>query len=141
MSQYEVTDDGRRLADAHERARLEGGVGRWIAARLSDGGTAGEVFDRRDQAVRHHSTDHMYVQIQPGPMPPAEATALIAVHRRAREAGFDFTDPHQQPQAPMSGPLPTTAAARLAARGFVIPNRRDRRDNARLQRIQRYIGH
>lgn len=127
MSQYEVTDDGRRLADAHEVARLAGGTGRWIAARLSDGGTAGEVFDRRDQAVRHHSTDHMYVQIQPGPMPPQEATALIDVHRRALAAGWDFTDPNQQPQAPLSGPLPTTVDARLAARGFVLPNREDRR--------------
>jgi hypothetical protein len=123
VSQYPITDDGRRLADAHEAARREGAVGRWIAPALGGGGTDGTVYDTREDAVKHGGSLVFYVQIQPGPMPPADATALLEIHRSAHAAGFDFTDPAQQPMRPTSGPLPTNRAARrLAARGFHLPS-------------------
>lgn len=121
MSQYTVTDDGRRLSDAHEAARVAGGVSRWLAVRLSDGGTDGQVYDERPDAVKYGGDHCFYVQVQPGPMPPADGSGLLELHRRAKAAGFDFTDPAQTPMRPTSGPLPDTIAARMSMRGFQLP--------------------
>lgn len=125
MSQYPETTDGRRLADGHNVARMLGGVGRWLAVQLATGATGPttEIYETRADAVRHGGEHAFYIQVHPGHMPPAEATALLDLHRRAAAAGFDFTDPAQQPLAPMSGPLPTqSAAGRLLAAGFHFPN-------------------
>lgn len=133
MSQHHVTDEGRRLSDAVTAARLLGGEGRWIAARLSDGGTDGAVYDTRADAVRHqlHETLCAYVKIPPGPMPPAEATAFLALNRRIYDAGYRLSDPDGGAPPPM----PTTAlglSQALAstahrARGLARISRRGRR--------------
>lgn len=89
-----ITDAGRRMADAHEVARVAGGHGRFIAVRLSDGWSNGDVYDTRDDAVRHQSGFaelYAYVKVQPGPMPPAEATRWIDFHKRAADAGMPLT--------------------------------------------------
>lgn len=134
MSQHTISDEGRRLSDAVTVARLAGGEGRWIAARLSDGGTDGEVYDTRADAVRHqlHETLCAYVKIPPGVMPPAEATAFLALNRRIYDAGYRLSDP-----AGAAPPMPTTAlglAQALAnapaahrARGLAAVQRRGKR--------------
>jgi hypothetical protein len=90
----EITDAGRRMSDAHEMARVAGGVGRYIAVRLDDGYCDHTVYDDRDDAIRAKGAFrelYAYVKVHPGPMPPAEATAWIALHRRAADAGMPLT--------------------------------------------------
>jgi hypothetical protein len=123
-----ITDAGRRMSEAHEAARAAGGIGRFIAVRLSDGHCDGDIYDTRDDAIRLKSgfaSLYAYVKIQPGQMPPGEATAWIALHQRAADAGMPLTGP--SPVLP-TGPgtdrllLPHQHAR---ARGFARILRRD----------------
>lgn len=89
-----ITDAGRRMAEAHEVARLAGGHGRFLAVRLDDGHCDGTIYDTRDDAIRHKGgfrTLYAYLKVNVGPMPPAEATAWIDLHKRAVEAGMPLT--------------------------------------------------
>lgn len=94
-----ITDAGRRMADAHELARLAGGQGRWLAVRLDDGRAHGDgtIYDTQADAVRHVGTSfdelYGYVKIAPGPMPPAHATRLLELFSEFKRAGFRLTDP------------------------------------------------
>lgn len=101
----ELADAGKRLAEAHDLALLCGGAGRWIAARLSDGGTDGHIYDRRDQAVRHqlHETQCAYVCVQSVRMPAAEAAQLIKITREAYDAGFRIQGPDDPRHIGMEG--------------------------------------
>lgn len=115
-----VSDDGKRLSEAVRKAIAAGGRERWIAARLSDGGTDGNVYDTRRDAVRHqlHEDQCCYVLVPPGgDMPPHEATAYLKFHRLRQEAGISMVDPEAQAPAPLMAP----------AVGIVVPNRADRR--------------
>lgn len=91
-----ITDEGRRMAAAHQLARAVGGMGRWIAVRLSDGGTDGAVYDTRMDAITHqlHERQCYYCQIQPGTMTEREATAIIAAVRQVYATGkVDLASP------------------------------------------------
>jgi hypothetical protein len=107
-----ISDEGRRLSDAVTLAVSLGGVGRWVAARLSDGGTDGNIYDTRADAVRHqlHEDQCCYVMIPPTGMPPAEATQYIVFNRGRVAAGLKMVDPEQQAAPPL-----------------IMPNRADRR--------------
>lgn len=132
-----VTDDGKRLHEAVAKAIAAGGRERWIAARLSDGGTDGNVYDTRADAVRHqlHEDQCCYVLVPPGgDMPPHEATAYLDFHRRRQAAGMSMVDPEAQAPMPLIAP----------ATGIVIPgkpfeNRAERR--GRNQGFGRGAGH
>lgn len=112
VSGMPVTDEGRRLSDAVQLAVALGGAGRWVAARLSDGGTDGNIYDTRTDAVRHqlHEDQCCYVLIPPTGMPPVEASGFIEFNRRRVAAGMKMVDPEQQ------APMP-----------LIMPNRADRR--------------
>lgn len=137
MSQYPITSDGRRLSEAHEAARAAGGAGRWLAVRMSDGATTGDVYDTRPDAVRHGGDHHFPVKVNPGPMPAAEASGLIELHRRAAAQGVRWIDPDDCPTSPImptSGPLPVEAAPALFVPPpslYVPSNRRERRSARR----------
>lgn len=91
-----VSDEGKRMAAAHELARAVGGVRRWIAVRLSDGGTDGAVYDTRADAVAHqlHERQCYYCHVQPGTMTAREATAIIAAVRQIYATGkVDLSSP------------------------------------------------
>lgn len=96
---YPVTDRGRRLSDHVNAARSIGGEGRWIAARLSDGGTDGTVYDSKSDAVRHQldETQCAYLTVPPAPMPPHEATAYLELHERMYASGYRLQDPDTTP--------------------------------------------
>lgn len=121
MGQHPETDDGRRLADAHNAALAGGGRGRWIAARLSDGGTDGVIYDVRADAVRHqiHETQCAYIRVHPSRMEPAEGTAILRVHREAYDAGYRMVDPADSPLMASRGPVitPNRAQRRAMMRG------------------------
>jgi len=61
-----------------------GNVGRWVACRLSDGGTDGVVYDHKLDAARHqlHPLQCMYVLVDPMGLPVGAAAALLSATRR-----------------------------------------------------------
>lgn len=112
-----VTDEGKRLSEAVTLAILSGGRGRWIAARLSDGGTDGNVYDTREDAIRHqlHEDQCCYVKVPPaGEMPPLEATGYIEFNRRRVKAGMRMVDPEAAAPMPLALPSFANRAARRA---------------------------
>lgn len=89
------SDQARRLSDIMGQAASDGHRGKWLAVRLSDGGTDGVVYDSRADAVRFqlHETLCCYVQVQTGGMQPHEAEAFIQFHRKVYDAGYRLQDP------------------------------------------------
>jgi hypothetical protein len=112
-----VTDEGRRLSDAVTLAVSIGGAGRWVAARLSDGGTDGTVYDTRTDAVRHqlHEDQCCYLMIPPTGMPPQEATAYLKFNRARVAAGMKMVDPESAGPIPLMLPTFQNRASRRAA--------------------------
>ena len=108
-----------RFSEAATQGLVDGKVGRWIAARLSDGSTDGVYYDSRAEAVSHqlHESLCCYVIITPNGMNPQQAESILKFYRYAYNNGFRITDP----QAP-DFILPTTnedmasQLARLAKR-------------------------
>jgi hypothetical protein len=88
----EYSDEAKRASDAVNLALLadkEGNVRRWIAIRLSDGGSDGIVYDNVADAANHqlHYQMCMYIQIQYGGMSPKEADVMLRYHRQVYDAG------------------------------------------------------
>lgn len=108
------SDAARRCSDVVNQAVVDGHRGKWLAVRLSDGGTDGVAYDRRSDAVRFqlHETLCCYVQVPLGGMQPHEAEAFISFHRKVYDAGHRLQDP--------DGPAP------------VMP--------ARMEDLARYLG-
>lgn len=93
-----LSDAGKRLSDAVALALLAdpvGNVGRWIAARLSDGGTDGVVYDSKPDAMRHqlHPTQCAYVCLDPMGITPRVAVVLLNATRKVyeRDGGIRVT--------------------------------------------------
>lgn len=91
-----VTDAGRRMADIVRQAMVDGHAGRWLAIRLSDGGSDGVTYGARADAVRHqvHETQCLYLKVPPGgSMSDRDATRYLEVHRQMYDAGMRLIDP------------------------------------------------
>jgi hypothetical protein len=71
--------------------------GKWVACRLSDGGSDGIAYDTRAQAVRHqmHWSLCCYVRIPPFGvrLTAREAESYLSLHRSMYDAGFRLQDP------------------------------------------------
>lgn len=117
-----ISDAGRRAADIINLHRIAGGVGRWVALRLSDGGSDGALYDSKPDAVDHqlHETQCAYTCVPPGPATPAEMTQWLDLNRRAYDAGYRLHEP-DAPQ--LVAPTRPGRAALLAH----SPNRAARR--------------
>jgi hypothetical protein len=94
------SDAARRCADiVNSVAIIENAVGnynqRWVAIRLSDGGSDGETYASKADAVRHqlHESLCAYVLVPPTGMEAREAEIFLNFHRKAYDAGFRTTDP------------------------------------------------
>ena len=115
---HPITDEGRRLAEAHELVRGQGGEGRFICVRLSDGRAEGDpidVFDTFADLARHwDDAHHAPLCVSPGPMPPAEGTAWLTMMRRLADQGWKLTDPDTPRAVPSLAP---PASPRPAAGG------------------------
>lgn len=130
---FKVTDRGKRLAEAVRVARAAGGEGRWIAARLSDGGTDGAVYDDRAAAVRHqlHETQCAYLKVPPAPMPDHEASGWLDLNERAYDAGMRLEDP-AGPQPMLTGH--STMIMPGGGKSRTANNRAQRRMEERIMR-------
>lgn len=83
-------DSAYRCSDIIRQAIVDGHQGRWMAIRLSDGGSDGVVYDSRSDSVRHqlHETLCAYVRIPWDDLSPQAAERFLAVHRQVYDAGL-----------------------------------------------------
>ena len=97
-----LKDAGKHCSDAVNFAALMGGTGKWVAARLSDGKTDGNVYDTKADAIRHqlHEFQCAYIKIPPGGMPAEDAARYLDVNRILYENGMRIADPDASPIMP-----------------------------------------
>lgn len=98
MHPFGHADSARRMADTinlHWTIQQWGAIGKWVAIRLSDGGSDGVLYDKKREAVRHqlHEYQCAYVRIIRDQMSVCEAHTFLEVSRRAYDAGFRLSDP------------------------------------------------
>ncbi|MER6059483.1 hypothetical protein [Streptomyces albidoflavus] len=99
-------DAARRCSDAVNFQLTVNGTaafGKWVAVRLSDGGSDATLYDTKKDAVRHqlHETLCAYICITPGGMNPSDALSFLRTNRRLYDAGMRLSDPDRQVQMPL----------------------------------------
>lgn len=92
------SDAAKRMSDATrlawEALGWDGTVGKWMAFKLEDGSTNNDVYDRKQEAVRHNDEfRHCFIRLHPFGMNPCEAQIMLKIHRDAYDAGFRLADP------------------------------------------------
>jgi hypothetical protein len=92
------SDAARRASDMvtmHMLADREHAVGKWVALRLSDGGSDGTLYNYRADAVRHqlHESLCCYLKIPPDGLTPRSAEIFLKFNRSAYDTGLRMTDP------------------------------------------------
>ena len=86
------SDAAKRMSDiitTHHLADPAGNRGRWVAIRLSDGGSDGVLYDSLTDAAwaQLHYRQCLYYRIRTGPPGPRECDVWLAYHRRVYDAG------------------------------------------------------
>ena len=99
-------DAARRCADTITgllAEHKENAFGKWVAVRLSDGGTDGIMYDTKQEAVRFqiHEMLCAYVCILPTGMPIDDALDFLRINRKLYAAGMRISDPDRHVQMPM----------------------------------------
>lgn len=95
-------DAGRSCAEAVNLALLLGGMGRWIAVRLSDGKSDGNIYDTKWDAIRHqlHEFQCAYIKIPPGGMDIDHGARYLEVNRKLYDKGMRIADPDREAVLP-----------------------------------------
>lgn len=93
-----ISDEARRCAESvniHLRINGPSAIGRWVAIRLSDGGSDHNLYDSKSDAVRHQLNEFFcgYVCIPPNGMSEEDAQGWLRAMRRLYDAGFRIADP------------------------------------------------
>lgn len=88
---------GRRCSDLVRQKIVDGHAGRWLAIRLSDGGSDGVPYDSRRDAILHqlHESLCAYVKIPKDNMPEVEAIRWLEIQRQLYDNGLRMIDPEQ----------------------------------------------
>ena len=73
-------------------------IGAWVAVRLADGGSDGNLYRSKREAVRHQADEFLcaYFSYRGAPngfASPKEAATWLEYNRRAYDAGFRTPDP------------------------------------------------
>lgn len=94
----QVSDRAQRVSDTvnnHLVGTLGGAAGRWVAVRLSDGTSDGQLYDTKSDAVRHqlHETQCAYICITPDGMSPSSAALYLRFTEGLYAAGARVADP------------------------------------------------
>lgn len=91
----QASDEARRMADAVNLARIAGAIGMWLAVRLQDGRTDGNIYDSRAAAIEHQPRPDLctYVQVPPSGMSDWEGQALLDYWRALRAHNVRDDDP------------------------------------------------
>lgn len=95
VAEPRYSDAARRCSDLVNLHAVCGHVGHWLAIRLSDGGSGSDVYDTREDAIRHQLRPEYctYVQIAPDGMNPREAEAVLNYWRTLVDHGVRDDDP------------------------------------------------
>lgn len=99
-------DAARRCADAYNEQLEEHGMnapGKWIAVRLSDGGSDGVLYPTKGDAVRFqlHENQCAYISLLPNRLSVEDAASILRVHRKLYDANARISDPDKHVQLPM----------------------------------------
>ena len=88
-------DAALACSDAVRQAIVDGHAGRWLAIRLSDGGSDGIAYDSKRAAVRFQLHEQLcaYVRVPLDDMSPRAAEAFLRVNRACYAAGMRLADP------------------------------------------------
>lgn len=120
-STQQYSDRARRGSEAVTLAMLGTGreaVGKWMALKLSDGGSDNKLYDTKGDARRHqlHPQQCAYVMIPPDGMSPRQAENYLRFVESLYDAGADISDPERQVQMPSTMPT-ARGLIRAIARG------------------------
>lgn len=102
MADEPLTEAAKRAYDVialHYTAIGEQCVGKWVALNLSTGGSDGDLYDNREQAIRHNPDYHCYICIPPT-FSPKEIETFLRFSRALFTAGMrvpDMTREHVMP--------------------------------------------
>jgi len=101
----EAYDAARRCADAFNFQLAVNGMdacGRWIAVRLSDGGSDARLYDTKAEAIRYQVHENLcaYICIIPGRMSVEDAASILRVHRTLYDNNARLADPDTHLQMP-----------------------------------------
>lgn len=87
---------------------------KWVAIRLQDGGSDGNLYDSREDAIRHQIDERFCAYVCMGAMmqgaKPLDCAIYLEVHRQAYDSGMRLHEP-EAPQIIM----PTTLYDRLTS--------------------------
>jgi hypothetical protein len=91
-------DEGKRCSEAvniHLRVVGPEAIGKWVAIRLSDGGSDMVLYDKKADAIRHQLDEFLcaYVCIPPNGMPPSDAVRFLRATRQMYASGVRLADP------------------------------------------------
>lgn len=92
-------DASKRVSDEYNLHRIgigDASIGRWFAARLSDGTSDHVLYDNKRDAVihQHHDEQHYtFIKIGPYDMTPCSAAVMLKTARALAEKGMRFADP------------------------------------------------
>jgi hypothetical protein len=95
---FGFSDDAKRMCDeinVHYHALGAESIFRWVAVRLSDGGTDHVLYDTRADAVTHQSDSRLclYIQIPPTGATARECESVLRFGRFAFDHGYKIVDP------------------------------------------------
>lgn len=98
LQAFGISDAARRCSDIVNLHVANGDWNRWIAIRLSDGGTDGLTYDTRADAVRWqlHETLCAYLLIPPTGISPRHADSYLETHRKIYDGGMRVIDPDRE---------------------------------------------
>lgn len=93
------------MVDTARAGELPWCIGRWVAIRLSDGGSDGALYDSKAAAVRYqpHERQCVYFRINPGGLTPRSAESTLRFNQGLYDMGARLADPDMvvhQPLAP-----------------------------------------
>lgn len=122
-----ISDDARRASDIvnsfYAYVPWDQLKNSWVAIRLSDGGSDGQLYDTKKDAIRHQSFEMQcaYISLRncPNGISPLEAERFLAFTRGAYDAGMRLPDPDDMNGGPDAF-MPTAQYDRL--RGIVNGN-------------------
>lgn len=120
------SDAANRCSDVIRTAIVAKQAGKWVAIRLSDGGSDHQVYDTRQDAIRHqlHEKQCAYVMVPPDDMSPRSAEAYLKWTRQCYDNGMPIADPEREIYTPQ---LTYDALVRGGTRARYSPDRRPRR--------------
>lgn len=94
------SDGARRIYETYHLHRLAGDmfdvIGKWFAAKLSDGTTDNVLYDTKAEAISHqHHNENYYtfICISPANMTVCSAEVMLTLARKLYDAGLRQSDP------------------------------------------------